>query len=177
MAVSATTQKSTTCDETQHLTMGYLYWTRPAGHLAPESGIFAQVWAALPLLVDHLQAPQETKEPWSNLDEWECYRFFYSVGNDPSTMLFQARTMMSLVGATVGALIFFWSRELFGARGGFLSLLLFIFCPNMLANGALATADMAASLGFFGATFSFISARVTRSSTESTPCYCPGFWI
>ncbi len=70
MAVSATSQKSTTFDEIQHLTLGYLYWTQPSSHLASESGIFAQAWAALPLLVDHLQAPQETGEPWSNLGSW-----------------------------------------------------------------------------------------------------------
>jgi hypothetical protein len=155
MAVSGTSQKSTTFDETQHLTMGYLYWTRPTGHLAPEPGIFAQAWAALPLLADHLRAPVETGKPWSNLGEWECYRFFYSMGNDPSAMLFQARTMISLLGAALGALIFLWSREIFGAGGGFVSLLLFIFCPNMLAHGALVTADMAAALGFFAATLFF----------------------
>jgi hypothetical protein len=145
--------KSTTFDEIQHLTLGYLYWTQPSNHLAPENGIFAQAWAALPLLADHLKAPQETGAQRSNLGHWgEYYRFFYAMGNDPSAMLFQARTMISLLGATLGALIFFWSRELFGAWGGLVSLLLFIFCPNMLANGALVTADMAATLGFFAAT-------------------------
>jgi hypothetical protein len=153
MAVSATTNKPTTFDEIQHLTLGYLYWTQPSNHLAPDKGIFAQAWAALPLLADHLKAPQETGAQWSNLGHWgEYYRFFYAMGNDPSAMLFQARTMISLLGATLGALIFFWSRELFGAWGGLVSLLLFIFCPNMLANGALVTADMAATLGFFAAT-------------------------
>jgi hypothetical protein len=156
MAVSATTQKSTTFDEIQHLTLGYLYWTQPSNRLAPENGIFAQAWAALPLLVDHLKAPQETGAPWSNLGHWgEYYRFFYAMGNAPSVMLFQARTMISLLGATLGALIFFWSRELFGAWGGLVSLLLFIFCPNMLAHGALVTTDMAAALGFSATTFSF----------------------
>jgi hypothetical protein len=156
MAVSAATQKSTTFDEILHLTLGYLYWTQPSSHLAAQNGILAQVWAALPLLVDHLQAPQETGEAPSNMGSWgEGYRFFYSMGNNPSTMLFQARTMISLLGAALGALIFLWSRELFGAWGGFVSLLLFVFCPNMLAHGALATADMAAALGFFAATFSF----------------------
>ena len=156
MAVSASTQKSLTFDESLHLTLGYLYWAQPSRHLASKNGIFAQAWAALPLLVDHLQAPQETGEPWNNMGPWgEGYRFFYSMGNDPSAMLFKARTMISLLGATLGALIFYWSRELFGAWGGFVSLLLFIFCPNMLAHGALATADMAAALGFFAATFSF----------------------
>jgi hypothetical protein len=156
MAVSATTQKSATFDESLHLTLGYLYWTQPNNHLAPQNGIFAQTWAALPLLADHLQAPHETGEPRGNMGSWgEGYRFLYSMGNNPSAMLFQARTMISLLGATLGALIFFWSKELFGATGGFVSLLLFVFCPNMLAHGALVTADMTASLAFFAATFSF----------------------
>ena len=156
MAVSAITQKSTTFDEIQHLTFGYLYWTQSSSHLGSAGGIFAQAWAALPLLADHLQAPPETGVAWSNLGSWgKSYRFFYSLGNDPSVMLFQARTMISLLGATLGALIFFWSKELFGTCGGFLSLLLFIFCPNMLAHGALVTADMMAALGFFAASFSF----------------------
>jgi hypothetical protein len=157
MAVSATTQKSTTFDEIQHLTLGYLYWVQPSSrHVAPESGILAQAWAALPLLADHLRAPQETGGSRSNLGPWErSYRFFYSLGNDPSAMLFQARAMISLLGATLGMLIFFWSRALFGAWGGFLSLFLFIFCPDMLAHGALVTADMVSALGFFAATFSF----------------------
>jgi hypothetical protein len=164
MAVSATTQKSTTFDEIQHLTLGYLYWTQPSSHLLPEAGIFAQAWAALPLLSDHLRAPLEMGKPWSEIGSWaESQRFFYALGNDPSAMLFQARTMISLLGATLGVLVFFWSRELFGTRGGYLSLLLFVFCPNMLAHGALATADMVAALGFFAATYSFwkLSHRVS----------------
>jgi hypothetical protein len=156
MAVSATTRKSPTFDEILHLTMGYLYWTQPSTHLQPENGIVVQAWAALPLLLDHLHSPQETGEPWGNFGSYgKYYRFFYSMGNDPAAMLFQARAMISLLGATLGALIFFWSRELFGAWGGFVSLLLFIFCPTMLAHGALVTADMGAALGFFAATFSF----------------------
>jgi hypothetical protein len=103
-------------------------------------------------------------EPWSKIGSWaESQRFFYSLGNDPSAMLLQARTMISLLGASLGALVFLWSRELFGTRGGYLSLLLFVFCPNMLAHGALVTADMVAALGFFAATFSFwkLSHRVS----------------
>jgi hypothetical protein len=156
MAVSATTQKSAVFDESLHLSLGYLYWEQPSRRLAPENGIFAQAWAALPLLLDHLRVPPEAAEPWRNKGAWgEGYRFFYAVGNDPLAMLLQARTMISLLGATVGALTFFWSRELFGVWGGFVSLLLFVFCPNMLAHGALATADMAATLCFFAATFCF----------------------
>jgi hypothetical protein len=156
MAISATTQKSTTFDEIQHLTLGYLYWAQPSSHLLSEAGIFAQAWAALPLLADHLRVPQEMGAPWSNIGSWgESYRFFYSLGNDPSAMLFQARIMISFLGAILGALIFLWSGELFGAWGGLVSLLLYVFCPNMLAHGAFVTADMVGALGFFAASFSF----------------------
>jgi hypothetical protein len=156
IAVSAASHKSPTFDEIQHLTLGYLYWAQPDSHLISEAGIFAQAWAALPLLADHLRAPKEMTAPWSDIGSWEeSHRFFYALGNDPSAMLFQGRIMISLLGATLGGLIFLWSAKLFGALGGLVSLSLFIFCPNMLAHGALVTADMAGALGFFAATFSF----------------------
>jgi hypothetical protein len=156
MAVSATSHKSPTYDEIQHLTLGYLYWAQPSSHLNAEAGILAQAWAGLPLLADHLRAPKEMGAPWSDIGSWkESHRFFYALGNDPSAMLFQGRIMISFLGAILGALIFLWSAKLFGASGGLLSLLLFIFCPNMLAHGAVVTADLAGALGFFAATFSF----------------------
>ncbi len=164
LAVSATANKCCTFDELLHLTLGYVYWVAPSNHLQAENGVLAQAWAALPLLCDHLKVPQETGEPWGNMGSYgEYYRFFYSMGNDPATMLFQARTMISLLGAALGALVFFWSRELFGMWGGFVSLLLFVFCPNMLANGALVTADMAATLGFCAATWAFWKLSHTAS--------------
>jgi hypothetical protein len=60
--------------------------------------------------------------------------------------------MIALLGVMLGALVFAWSRRLFGSSGAIVSLVLFAFCPNLLANGGLVTSDMAASLGFLAAT-------------------------
>jgi hypothetical protein len=39
-----------------------------------------------------------------------------------------------------------WSYELYGRKGGLLSLILFVFDPNLLAHGQLVTADLPAAL-------------------------------
>lgn len=164
LAVSASRQKSNTFDEAVHLTTGYLYWSHPEEKLWPENGIFAQAWAALPLLFDHLSLTPHPGAPSMNMGQWEQgYQFLYKSGNNPDFVLFQARFMISLLGALLGFLVYSWSKELFGPKAGLVSLFLFVFCPTMLAHGALVTADMAASLGFFAATYTFwkLSRRIT----------------
>ena len=55
---------------------------------------------------------------------------------------------IALVSAATALIVFFWSRALFGWRGGFLSLALFVFCPAFLAHGALATSDVVMTFCF-----------------------------
>ena len=45
-------------------------------------------------------------------------------------------------------LVYFWSRYIFGAIGGVISLALYAFSPGMLANGFLVTSDVMATLFF-----------------------------
>jgi hypothetical protein len=167
LALSAARRESPTFDESLHLTAGYLHWTHPEEKLWPENGVFAQGWAALPLLFDHLNADPGKATLPRDMEQWgQGYRFFYLMGNDPEQMLRQGRAMITLLGAAVGFLVFRWSRELFGPAGALLSLVLFVFCPTMLANGALVTADMASSLGFLAATYAFwrLTHRVSAGS-------------
>jgi len=164
MAVSASTRRTTTFDETLHLPIGYVFWTHPNYPIAPENGIFAQAWAALPLLADDLHASVWDQAPRDVMDNWKRgYQFFFQSGNDPDEMLVQARAMIALLGVALGALIYFWSRELFGIGGGLISLVLFAFCPMMLAHGALVTADLAVTLGFAATLYAFwkLSHRVS----------------
>ncbi len=62
---------------------------------------------------------------------------------------------MALLGVFLGAVIFFWSKRLFGWGGGIISLAFYCFCPNMLAYGPLVTADVAAALFFTLSIFLF----------------------
>jgi len=152
MAASVSREHSTTADEIFHITAGYSYWQFGDYRLQPENGILPQRLAALPLLAQDLRFPKIDQPAWLTGDVAEMgHQFFYESGNDPSRMLASARAMIALLGVACGALVFFWSRSLFGAAGGLVSVALFAFCPSLLAHAGLATSDMAAALGFLAA--------------------------
>ena len=58
--------------------------------------------------------------------------------------------------SALGALVVFaWSRRLYGAWGGMLSLILWVFCPNVLAHARLITTDLGATALAVLATYVF----------------------
>jgi hypothetical protein len=56
-----------------------------------------------------------------------------------------ARLMTILFSALVGLLVFHWSRSLYGFIPGLLSLILYIFDPNIISNSQLITTDIYAT--------------------------------
>jgi len=143
MAVTATAEKSMTSDEIAHLTAGHAYNTFGDYRLQPENGNLPQRWAALPAKVAGAQLPPTSLPTWRDADVWNYgHSFFYAQPSPTDALLFAGRAMVALFSAATGLLVFFWSRALFGWRGGFVALLLFVFSPNFLAHGALATSDV-----------------------------------
>jgi 4-amino-4-deoxy-L-arabinose transferase-like glycosyltransferase len=67
--------------------------------------------------------------------------------------LFIARLPSLLLGAVLGWLVWRWALQLFGAGSGMLALLLYTFCPNVLAHAHLVTTDVATALAFVAATY------------------------
>lgn len=143
LALTAVGNKSVTADEIAHLTGGHTYNTRHDFRLQPENGNLTQRVTALPLLAARAPLPAVTLPSWQSADVWSySHAFFYEQGLSIGELLFLGRVMIALVSAATALLVFFWSRALFGWRGGFLSLALFVFCPAFLAHGALATSDV-----------------------------------
>jgi len=73
--------------------------------------------------------------------------------NDPDKLLFRARMVVMVIGISLALCLYVWSRSLFGIPGGLVSILLFCFDPNVIANSGLVTADIAAALFIFAALF------------------------
>ena len=152
MAVSGVGQKSTTFDEIAHLTAGHSYWLTGDFRLQPENGNLPQRWAALPLLLGPYRFPSLDQEAWRTFDVFAMgHHFFYDLGNDLDFMLLAGRATMAVLGGALGLLVYAWSRRLFGASGGIVSVALYAFCPALLANGPLITSDIAAALFFAAA--------------------------
>jgi len=144
--------KSQTFDELGGVTAGYTYWRYNDYRLDPENGNLPQRLAALPLLTGKYPFPPLETAAWRGSNVWALgYQWLYQMGNDATGMLRRSRAVCGLLAVALGALVWIWSRHLFGPAGGLLSLLLFVFSPSFLANGALVTTDTAVALFFLAA--------------------------
>ena len=147
MAVASKLHESTTSDEIVHLTGGFTYWKFNDYRLHPENGNLAQRWVALPAWIAGSKFPALDQPYWRKSDGWVMgHEFFYETGEDHFPRLMAARAMTALLSVALGALIFCWSRALFGTAGAFVSLVFFTFSPTLLAHGGYATSDVCAAL-------------------------------
>jgi hypothetical protein len=152
LATTAKVEKSMTSDEIAHLVAGHAYNTRGDFRLQPENGNLPQRLAALPLSLSQVPLPDTSLESWRTADIWNYgHAAFYTQGISADQWLFLGRAMIGLMSAATALLVFFWSRALFGWRGGFVSLALFVFCPTFLAHGALTTSDVVMTFFFLAA--------------------------
>jgi tetratricopeptide (TPR) repeat protein len=152
LTIRAVRDKSATFDEKVRLTAGYSYWVTGDYRLDPVEPPLSKLWAALPLVEKHYRFP-DLNQPawWFSDDDMIGSQFFFRLGNDLAAMLFSARAAMALLSVALGLLVYLWSRRLFGDGGALLSLLLYAFCPNMLAHASLVTTEIATCLFFVAA--------------------------
>ena len=147
MAVASKLNESTTSDEIVHVTGGYTYWKFNDYRLQPENGNLAQRWVALPVWIRGAKFPGLDQLYWRISDSWAMgHEFFYETGEDHFPKLMAARAMTALLSVATGALIFGWSRRLFGGAGALVSLAFFAFSPVFLAHGGYATSDVCITL-------------------------------
>lgn len=139
MALGAARTKSVTCDEQAHLLQGYHAWILDDFRVDCENGILPARVAGLPLT-------------------WMQVRFpvFYGWTNNNLTEILSAgRISMALLTTLFGLAVFLISKKLWGTAGGFVSLAVFVFDPNMLGHGCLVASDVTVAFFFTLAGWTF----------------------
>lgn len=176
IAVFAIRDKSTTFDETAYLAAGISHLQHDDHRLAVGNGPFPYLWQSLPLSAGGTKAnfpleyldTEELRTPyqagWQLLYKWE---------NDPFQLLTMARAMTGLLGAALLAVVYFWSRSIWGLWGGGVTLLLGLFCPTLLAHSGLAASDIAAALFFTVSLWGWWS-LLQRGSVMGVAGFCLG---
>jgi Dolichyl-phosphate-mannose-protein mannosyltransferase len=159
-------QLSITSDEVDHLQAGYRYLQCNDFGWNPEHPPLVKIVAALPLMAMSIQDPILHPCGMANSKDID-----FLVGHDfvfanPETMLTAARWTVSLFSVLLLLTLWFFARRLFGLPVAIISGVLLAFDPNILANGALVTTDVAASLGFLLAVYTLYRYATEPNSTR-----------
>ena len=129
---------SQTADESVHIASGYLYTLGDHKFNGEHPPLVNYIGGWFVRLL--------AKPDISQNHETEQYKYgeflLYQSGNNADYILFCARLNIIILSIILAVIIFLWAKELWGFWGGLISLLLFTFCPLVLANGRLATTDM-----------------------------------
>jgi hypothetical protein len=144
---------SSSWDEAHHLFDGYTVWKFGDYRLNPEVPPFIKMTAALPLLHMQLKVPPNQGRPNQTEAFLDGKEFVWGNGGD--RVLFPARMMCAGFALALGLLIYFAAEEMFGFVAGVFALAMFVFDPNVLANGAMVTTDVGAAFCFVAAMYSF----------------------
>lgn len=133
------------------------YWHLPVGLLTWETGKFdydrlnpplIRNWSAIPLLFTSVETgnPPYSSDPADYGDA-----FLEANPQNHHQYYFLGRCMVLLLAVASGVLLAIWARELFGSSSAYMAVFLWSMSPNVLANAALGTQDLAIA-GFFLAT-------------------------
>lgn len=146
-------QTSQTTDETFFTASGYPMVRYNNYQILGEHPPLMMQLGALPLLF--LQPKYPLAEPIyiSGSREFDISKmgakFLYDMGNDPKLILLLERIPIILVACLLGLVLYVWTYELYGSSGAILSLSLFAFCPNIIANSSLYTTDLGVAAFMF----------------------------
>lgn len=139
---------SVTHDEYWHLPVGLLGWKTGRFDYDRLNPPLIRSWSALPLLFTSARTgtPEHSSDPADYGDAFlkanpEQDHHYYVLG----------RVMILILATVSGLLLAIWARELFGVSAACLAVFLWTMSPNILANAALGTQDLAIA-GFFLAT-------------------------
>lgn len=168
-----------TVDEPVHL-LGGLEILQNGGHTVnPESGVFPQLWSALPLCGRISMPPSGTLETAYSGNPYAYARDVLlctgsgmqeKTGKElspdgekkefpgkrtPGGVFELPRIMMSLLCLLCGYVIYLAGTMIAGRKAALAALGLYVFTPLYISNGPLVTADMAVSLFFLLSLYSF----------------------
>ncbi len=161
LAARSLIQENPTVDEVLHMPAGVSYWQKGTFRLYHHNPPLVKLVAALPVVwAKPIVEPLYDSSNWKNADADVSHiafgQEFAKVNASRYFELFRlARLMMPLFSMIGGLAVFAWSRRLYGAWGGLLSLALWVFCPNILAHSRLVTSDLGATAVGVAATYAF----------------------
>ena len=154
LLVWAALRNSACYDEGPHLAAGAAYLTHGEFSIYNLSPPLARMWAAAPAVLSDVDAPPAKRfRDFSASSRWGRYCAAFQEINLVRLRLdvLRGRLMMMPFSIAIGAMIFFWARELYGDGGGLFACAAWSLSPTALANGMLVGTDTTNAVGMLAA--------------------------
>jgi Dolichyl-phosphate-mannose-protein mannosyltransferase len=146
---------SATWDEPHHLVDGYMIWKHGDFGLNPEVPPLVKMVAALPLLHMPLREPQLQGRSIPDEAYSDGGAFVYQQAGHPDRILLPARMACAVFTLGLALLLGIVGWRIFGPVAGLIAMAFLVFDPNVLANGALVTTDIASALSLLGTMYAW----------------------
>ena len=149
LATLSVSHDSPTDDETAHIAAGYVKLHDGYLNFFIEQPPLINALSALPLIISHIKF--DTSIAKSGSSHWAVgNQFLFGSGYNPERLLFLARIpTLILFGLLIIAVYFFTNRISRSKAASLIGATLTAFCPNLIANGRLATVDMGVTFFLF----------------------------
>jgi hypothetical protein len=148
-AMTSIPHLSITFDEDVHISTGYSVLCTGDMRLVEDHPPLIEYWMSWPLLLSPDVPRPEEIPTWEQGDRRLFVRneMWWNLPID--TWVIPPRIPVSWLALLLGAFLFRWATEWFGLRSGLLALAFFVFDPNILAHGTLATLDLGVTCFIF----------------------------
>jgi len=144
---------SITFDEDVHITTGYSILRTGDLRLVEDHPPLIELWMSWALLLSPDTPDPEEVPAWEQGDRRLFVRNEIWWSQPIDTWVIPSRIPIVWLVVLMGAFLLRWATDWFGPRAGLLALAFFIFDPNILAHGTLATLDLGVTCFIFIAMF------------------------
>jgi len=149
LALTSARVKSATFDEEAYIGKGTAIWMEGNHWLRTAHPAMAPILSMLPLLTEPELAPPTEHICWPDGSARSCGRVQLFYQGDTRRTLFLGRLPTMLLMTVLAAMVYRWTRDLFGGLAGLTALALCALDPNILAHARLITLDFTTTFFFF----------------------------
>ncbi len=155
IALTSTRQKSLTADEGAYIASANAFYYNADYSINVYHPPLIKQFFSIPSIFLNANFPAQSKYIKEKNAILLGNEFLFESNNDADKIIFWTRFVNIVLATILGLFVFIFALKLFGKRGAYISLVIYILTPEIIAHSSLATLDIGNALFIFLTLFAF----------------------